>query len=204
MRERATAPGGDVSIKTLDKFDRAFEQLVHQGYRSAERYEVTKEESHGSTVITLTLRKAVPPVEVHWPIGETDHDIWRQCVAGGLSLGAYDDEGRLVGLCLVERRAWNNMLWVWDLHVLPSYQGRGIGRRLLELTVEAARREGYRAVGLETQSTNVPAITFYRRVGFAIDGIDLSYYSNEDSGGGGQVAVFMKRRLEAGTGEEPR
>jgi ribosomal protein S18 acetylase RimI-like enzyme len=46
----------------------------------------------------------------------------------------------------------------------------------------------------ETQNTNAPAIAFYRRVGFELDGIDLSYYSNEDVTQG-EVALFMKLRL---------
>ncbi len=87
-------------------------------------------------------------------------------------------------------------MWVWDLHVAAAYQRRGLGRRLLEEVVRMAEREGCRVVGLETQTTNVPAITFYRRAGFQIEGIDLSYYSNEDAGGGGQVSVFMKLKLK--------
>jgi ribosomal protein S18 acetylase RimI-like enzyme len=38
----------------------------------------------------------------------------------------------------------------------------------------------------------VPAIEFYRKVGFEIEGIDLSYYDMTE-----EVAVFMKRELAA-------
>lgn len=48
----------------------------------------------------------------------------------------------------------------------------------------------------ETQNANVPAIDFYRAVGFGLEGVDLSYYSNVDKLAG-EVAVFMKRKLEA-------
>ena len=47
----------------------------------------------------------------------------------------------------------------------------------------------------ETQTTNVPAIDFYRSVGFEVGGIDLSYYSNDDVQAG-EVALFLKRKLE--------
>lgn len=50
------------------------------------------------------------------------------------------------------------------------------------------------AINLETQNTNVNAIRFYRRSGFEIEGIDLSYYTNDDVEGG-EVAIFMKRKL---------
>jgi ribosomal protein S18 acetylase RimI-like enzyme len=43
-------------------------------------------------------------------------------------------------------------------------------------------------------NTNVPAISFYRQVGFSMDGVDLSYYTNRDLTDG-EVAIFMKRKL---------
>jgi len=38
----------------------------------------------------------------------------------------------------------------------------------------------------------VPAIRAYRRLGFVLDAVDLSFYSNEDVAQE-NVAVFMKR-----------
>ena len=58
-----------------------------------------------------------------------------------------------------------------------------------------ASEEGLRVLVCETQTTNVPAIDFYRSVGFELDGIDLSYYGNDDVAAG-EVALFMKRKLE--------
>jgi ribosomal protein S18 acetylase RimI-like enzyme len=58
-----------------------------------------------------------------------------------------------------------------------------------------ARAAGLRAVVAETQNTNVRAIRFYRRVGFTLEGIDISYYTNEDMQPDRTVALFMKLRL---------
>jgi streptothricin acetyltransferase len=38
------------------------------------------------------------------------------------------------------------------------------------------------------------AMRFYRAVGFAVEGVDVSYYSNEDYPDG-EIAVFMKLRV---------
>lgn len=46
----------------------------------------------------------------------------------------------------------------------------------------------------ETQSTNGAAIEAYHRLGFRVEGVDISYYSNEDYPDG-ECAVFMKKRL---------
>jgi ribosomal protein S18 acetylase RimI-like enzyme len=48
---------------------------------------------------------------------------------------------------------------------------------------------------VETQNTNVPAIRFYRSLGFHLEGIDVSFYSNDDLTSG-EVALFLKRRLD--------
>jgi ribosomal protein S18 acetylase RimI-like enzyme len=51
-----------------------------------------------------------------------------------------------------------------------------------------------RVLVCETQSTNVPAIRFYRALGFVLEGLDLSLYSNHDYPDG-EIAIFMKRYL---------
>jgi ribosomal protein S18 acetylase RimI-like enzyme len=51
-----------------------------------------------------------------------------------------------------------------------------------------------RSIVLETQTTNVPAIAFYRACGYALQGIDLSFYGNDDLQRG-EVAVFMKKAI---------
>jgi len=59
---------------------------------------------------------------------------------------------------------------------------------------DKARVAGFRVLVLETQNTNVPAIRFYRKAGFEVEGIDLSYYSNTDITDG-EIAIFMKRKI---------
>jgi ribosomal protein S18 acetylase RimI-like enzyme len=59
---------------------------------------------------------------------------------------------------------------------------------------EQAQRSGLRTIVCETQNTNAAAIMVYRKLGFAVEGVDISYYSNTDYPDG-DIAVFMKRRL---------
>jgi ribosomal protein S18 acetylase RimI-like enzyme len=61
------------------------------------------------------------------------------------------------------------------------------------LTAHAAKHH-LRCLVCETQTTNVPSIQFYRSMGFHLEGLDLSYYTNEDQERG-EMAVFMKKRL---------
>jgi ribosomal protein S18 acetylase RimI-like enzyme len=165
------------------------------GYTTDSVYVAEKSEQEEQTSITLRLMRLASPQQKRFD-PPTDEMVatYREAVTRGFSFAAYDGE-KIVGIVLADAQNWNRSLWVWEFHVAPSYQGQGIGRQLMERLVERANTAGLRIIVCETQSTNVPAIRFYRRVGFNIEGIDLSYYSNEDMELRRDVAVFMKRRL---------
>ena len=109
------------------------------------------------------------------------------------SFGAYDDN-LLVGLAIAEGHRWNRSLSVHEFHVAETHRNQGIGKQLMECVVEKASREGFRIIVCETQNTNPIAIKVYRKLGFRVEGIDISFYSNDDYPEG-EIAVFMKRRL---------
>jgi putative acetyltransferase len=52
------------------------------------------------------------------------------------------------------------------MYIEQSARGRGLGKRLLENLLAAARRSGFREVWLETNSVLTEAITLYTRYGF--------------------------------------
>jgi ribosomal protein S18 acetylase RimI-like enzyme len=166
--------------------------FVFIGYQSDKMYAAGKTETEEQVSITLRLAPR-PGFVKRWSDGPADRDRRREVIGHGLSFGAYRDV-KLVGVVLVERRAWNNSLHIEDIEVSPEYRGRGIGKQLLEKAAETARAEKARIISLETQNTNYPAIRFYRANGFEIDSIDLSLYTNEDAERG-EVAIIMKRKL---------
>mgnify|MGYP006283508211 CR=1 FL=1 len=55
---------------------------------------------------------------------------------------------------------------VHDLAVAPGWRGRGIGGRLLDELVAAARARGHCKVTLEVREDNAAAMALYRRLGF--------------------------------------
>jgi ribosomal protein S18 acetylase RimI-like enzyme len=164
------------------------------GYTSDAKYQISKKESDQKFVLALELIPLQQPYRRRYD--HLDNETlgrYRRVPAHGFSFGAYDVD-QCVGITLAEPRHWNKSLWVWELHVAETHRRRGAGRRLVQALVEKARAVGLRTVVCETQNTNLPAMRFYRKMGFHIEGIDLSYYSNDDFPDG-EIAIFMKKRL---------
>jgi streptothricin acetyltransferase len=178
-------------ITTLDTY--ALQQLI-TGYTAHEKYVVNKTADAQRTAITLELVSLVTPyVKVYDHLDADTLEHYGKVAQQGWTYGAFDGE-TLVGIALTEHHVWNSTLWVWDFHVAEARRGNRIGQRLMEQLATRCRAEGIRAIICETQNTNVPAIRFYRKVGFTLEGVDLIYYTNEDYPDG-EIAVFMKWKL---------
>ena len=180
-----------IEIRPLSEFNPDQVRELISGYTSSAIYKVTKDENDTSTVISLDLKYLETPYVKQWESSDEEIECYRKMIKEGLSLGVYDSN-RLVGIAIVEKKMWNRTLWIWELHVNPEYQRKGIGKQLIEHLMTIGREVDCRVIVCETQNTNVPAISFYRSVGFEIGAIDLSYYTNDDITDF-EVAVFMKR-----------
>lgn len=183
-----------IEIKTLTELDFDRFHQIGSGYISHEKYMVTKSEQDDQTMIALTLHPLKQPYVKVWEHDEWTDTHYQEILKEGLSLGLYED-GEMIGVALAEKREWNRTLWIWEFHIAPEQRGKGHGRRLMDALAEAGRGAGCRIMVAEAQNTNVPAIRFYRKVGFEVGGIDLSYYTNQDVEAF-EVAVFMKRKIE--------
>ena len=182
-------------IRKLTSLDRNEILPVIGGYESDEKFAVEKTEVGEETMFR------VYPVRLAQPHGssfeddfnDADMERYREYVAQGCSLAAYWGGG-MVAVAICQMLRWNFSMQVWEFHVMKEFQHRGIGRVLMEQVFTKAREEGARVVFLETQNTNVPAIRFYRSLGFSLDALDLSFYTNHDVEDG-EVAFFMKKKL---------
>ena len=160
---------------------------------SHEVYSIQRVETETEFGVTLHRRQLSEPYKKRWPVSEQLLADYNRVLEQGLSFGAFDG-GSLVGLAIAEREDWNSSLMVREFRVAPSHRRRGIGRHLMDRVASHASRQGFRTVVCETQNTNVPAIDFYRSIGFEFEGVDLSFYTNDDALDG-EVAVFMKLKL---------
>jgi ribosomal protein S18 acetylase RimI-like enzyme len=184
-----------IEIRTLEQITAEDLRRIVVGYTSPARYRVLKSETVEKTIFTLELVQLdTPYVKRDWPFDTETVQQYQEYASNGFSLGAYEGE-QLIGIALASVQAWSNRLWVWEFHIAEPYRGKGIGTRLMDALAQRSQQAGLRAIFCETQTTNVPAIGFYRRMGFTLDGINLSFYSNHDYPDD-EICLFMIRNLQ--------
>lgn len=80
-----------------------------------------------------------------------------------------------------------------NIAIHPSFQGRGLGRRVLEQTLSMIVQGGANVCFLEVRRSNDRAATLYESIGFRIVGERKDYYPSER---GSEDAFVMRCDLQ--------
>lgn len=182
-----------VDIRPLSSVDQSLLERLIVGYTSDEAYQVIREETPDLVRFELRLVRLERPFVKRYPLDAQMIAQYSALAAADHAFGVFTG-ATCVAIALCEPRPWNSSLHVHEFHVAPAFHRQGIGRALMAAVEEHARAEGMRRLALETQTTNAPAIRFYRALGFTLDAVDISLYSGNDLARG-EMAVFMKKRV---------
>jgi ribosomal protein S18 acetylase RimI-like enzyme len=90
------------------------------------------------------------------------------------------DKKKLVAVVEGSLESWSNRFRIWELLVDKKYRQEGYGKTLFNFITDYAIKLGARALVLEVQSCNEPAIKFYIDRGLHLVGFDTMSYSNKD------------------------
>jgi ribosomal protein S18 acetylase RimI-like enzyme len=78
-----------------------------------------------------------------------------------------DDRGSVCGFIIVSRISRAGSM-IPQISILPSHQGRGLGRALMGRALTALSLQGYRTVSLTVSVENRKALEWYQRQGFRL------------------------------------
>jgi len=77
-----------------------------------------------------------------------------------------DENGDVVGFERLQFDEKANRLYVSSVYVLPGHQGKGVGRHLLGLAEDEARRLHLDRIWLGVMTQNTPSVEWYTKIGF--------------------------------------
>jgi ribosomal-protein-alanine N-acetyltransferase len=152
----------------------------------------TKREKQGVAIRALrkedtaAVRKILQeaPEAANWPEESFVESLsWR----GAVALIAESD-GKVTGFIIGRQVA--DEAEILNLAVTPAKRRRGEAEALLNAAMEEFRSRGVSRVFLEVRESNVTAITFYTKQGFAKTGRRDGYYRGPD-----EAAVVMEKKL---------
>jgi len=112
----------------------------------------------------------------------------RELLAGGetaVLLGGAGPDG--VAVLRFRPAIWTESLecYLAELYVVPERRGQGLGRALMEVAIELARKKGANHMDLGTSEDDVAARGLYERLGF----------SNREGRPDGPINYFYEREL---------
>ena len=90
------------------------------------------------------------------------------------------DKKKMIGVIEGSLESWSKRYRIWNFVVDKRYRKEGYGKELFTHMVALAKKEGARALVLEVQSCNEPAINFYMKQGLHFVGMDTMSYTNND------------------------
>ena len=116
--------------------------------------------------------------------------IFRDCLRAGYCCWVLEADGRMVGHGVLS-------VAVGEAHVLnicvhPDWQGRGLGRRILERMLRLARQHEADTAFLEVRVSNTVAQRLYESAGFNEIGLRRGYYPADN---GREDAVVYAKAL---------
>lgn len=92
-------------------------------------------------------------------------DIEESYIKNGGYFIVLEDRGRIIGSCGLYREA-DEVMELRKMYLYKEYQGRGLGKQMMNLVFEKCKERGIKEIILETNSVLQPAIKLYEKYGF--------------------------------------
>lgn len=103
--------------------------------------------------------------------GDYRRDSFIRLINGGKDVFVLLCDGEIAAVCAAqtcEEKAFEGYVEIMLLYVLPEWQCKGLGKKLLSHTLRKMRGKGYKSAVLDTAEKNIAARKFYEKFGFTM------------------------------------
>ena len=131
-------------------------------------------------------RKEMQLPDLKYLVLRKDQDL---CVQGFISFMVTYEDGREV-------------LYVYEIHLIPQLQGKGLGRKLMEVAEQIGKSIGLEKVMLTVFRSNTAAVGMYAKMGYLVDEYSPQPKSFRNGAVKESSYVILSKKLEESKQEE--
>lgn len=117
-------------------------------------------------VLAISKENMAPIIFSSWGVEYRDEDLMHILLEPTAVNQVLEVDGRVVAYYSLDDR--NGNLFINSIQVQKAYQGRGLGRRMMDTIDAYASEHGAWAIELLVQYTNTGALGFYRHLGYRL------------------------------------
>jgi len=136
-------------------------------YPENPEWSVQTDEKEKIAHVIRSFRRMWPLLFVMGALSKSLRDMFKGYVA--------IEDGKIVGLTLIQRHGTTNTWVVGTVGVLPGYRRRGLARATLEKALELMKERGAERTWLGVINGNTPAQRLYESLGFEVYDSDIDY-----------------------------
>jgi ribosomal protein S18 acetylase RimI-like enzyme len=108
----------------------------------------------------------VADMEAYFASRYTPEDLTKLFESPNIRCAVAECDGAVVGFGRTQYNSQENRIYLSSLYVLPSFQGKGIGMKLVREAEGVARLLNLDEIWLGVMVDNVDALAWYRKIGF--------------------------------------
>jgi Acetyltransferase (GNAT) family. len=119
-------------------------------------------------------RNEKPPVDLLL-LADPSKEIIEDYLERGRCYVAVDDSDTVMGaMVLLNTRPAT--VEIVNIAVREDFQGKGIGKQLINFAIEKARKQKAKTIEVGTGNSSIGQLLFYQKCGFRITGIDRDFF----------------------------
>jgi ribosomal-protein-alanine N-acetyltransferase len=132
---------------------------------------------------------AVHAIEQAVASGPWGEQLFHDCLKVGYECWVLVDDQAIMGYGILSYAA--NEAHILQFAIHPDHHRRGLGQKLLQHLLSAAKIHGADEMFLEVRQSNIPAINLYKKYSFVEIGLRKGYYPAEIEGQPKEDAITM-------------
>ncbi len=149
-------------------------EMVAESFQYPENGEWSVQIEERDQIVDMmkNLRRLWPLVRVIQALSPPLRDLFRGYI--------WEEDGRVVGTTIVQRRGSTSIWIIGTVGVLPAYRRRGIARKLVEASLGLIRERGGDRAILGVIDGNLPAYALYEKLGFEHFSGDVEFHTTPE------------------------